>query len=936
MVSRELEFEGGGVRAGLVFIGLFSATAFAVGQSVTHSNGFQGKTPFWKKGDANVRVTELDHAIGTRYVHNGLTAEMIKIDAQPQGQVTQNEFAYYTYAVPKAPISSQLSARVYVKAFRTGIQLRARIVLPRHRDPAQPNAPMTAVLVGDSYDSVNKWQALAIGDPAEGLKKLRPILTSELKQDVNFTDAYIDQLILNVYPGPGITEVWIDDLEIGPCESSSLPAATTVSNVKEPAAVEPVEFRNGQFRVAGKPFFIKAIRLTDTDPYVLANCQFNTVWLPDNARPEQIDDVVRHGFRIVPTLPIPSGQATTASINSDADAISASLAKYRHRDSILMWNLGSGRTSADAERIGRAVSQLAQFDPKRARSADLWDGYASYDKTLNAIGTHRWPLFTSLELGAYRDWLRQRKAIAGSDKLFLTWVQTHLPDWYVSLAGLSADAREIDAPIGPHPEQLRLLTYLSIASGCRGIGFWSDRYLSDSHHGRDRLLELCLLNAELKLIEPILADDHGQTSWIDTNDPNIKAAVIATPRQTLVIPIWLGAGTQYCPDLGARGNLKIRVPGVNESAEPWLLNPCDVVNLKTHGQTRSVPGGTEVTIPEFDLTALIVFTSDTSKTLVDWQDDIRHITGDRSARWAVTLAAVEFNKTLQLHERLQRVAPPVRGANDLLKESERLYRAAEKYLDNGQANMAYREARRALRPLRMLLRDYWTMAVATLDTPTASPYAISAFTLPKHWDLAAKLQTAKPGPNVLPHGTFDLKGEAPPQGAAIASLPGWTKSVEASDPVIPTAALINSSMWKGDKGPSDLGTHVLELSMKPAKTKDAQGKAIPAPGALERAYVAVDSPPVSLPPGTIVRITFRANIPESITAGVDGAMVYDDAGGEPLAVRLQKTNGWKTYHLYRIVPASGSIAVRFALTGIGTAVFDGVTIEAMKPPTASP
>ena len=41
-------------------------------------------------------------------------------------------------------------------------------------------------------------------------------MRAELKRDVNFADAYLDRLVLNVYGGPGLTEVWIDDLEAGP------------------------------------------------------------------------------------------------------------------------------------------------------------------------------------------------------------------------------------------------------------------------------------------------------------------------------------------------------------------------------------------------------------------------------------------------------------------------------------------------------------------------------------------------------------------------------------------------------------------------------------------------------------------------------------------------------------------------------------------------
>ena len=39
---------------------------------------------------------------------------------------------------------------------------------------------------------------------------------------------------------------------------------------------------------------------------------------------------------------------------------------------------------------------------------------------------------------------------------------------------------------------------------------------------------------------------------------------------------------------------------------------------------------------------------------------------------------------------------------------------------------------------------------------------------------------------------------------------------------------------------------------------------------------------------------------------MDGALFYDSAGGEDLAVRLTvPTPKWKQFHLYRRVPASG-------------------------------
>ena len=49
--------------------------------------------------------------------------------------------------------------------------------------------------------------------------------------------AYIDQFVLNVFDGPGLTDVYIDDLEIGPVlqsESSSVAETTNPTVIARP------------------------------------------------------------------------------------------------------------------------------------------------------------------------------------------------------------------------------------------------------------------------------------------------------------------------------------------------------------------------------------------------------------------------------------------------------------------------------------------------------------------------------------------------------------------------------------------------------------------------------------------------------------------------------------------------------------------------------
>jgi hypothetical protein len=47
-----------------------------------------------------------------------------------------------------------------------------------------------------------------------------------------------------------------------------------------------------------------------------------------------------------------------------------------------------------------------------------------------------------------------------------------------------------------------------------------------------------------------------------------------------------------------------------------------------------------------------------------------------------------------------------------------------------------------------------------------------------------------------------------------------------------------------------------------------------------------------------------------------------------LAARIDKTNGWQEFTLCRVAPQSGTMTVTFALSGLGEARLDDVSIEA--------
>jgi hypothetical protein len=387
---------------------------------------------------------------------------------------------------------------------------------------------------------------------------------------------------------------------------------------------------------------------------------------------------------------------------------------------------------------------VQQGDTQRLLIADVWDGGKGYSRSLNGalLGAHRWPLFTSLELSAYRDWLMQRRNLAGSDYSW-AWVQTHVPEWFARLAYPGEKAEDgFREDAGPLPEQIRMLTYLTLAAGYRGLVYWSDRFLADSHHGRDRLLSMALLNMELKLLEGILMEAHDAPEWVETDNPNVRAAIFRIPRSVLVLPMWVGKGAQYVPGQSAAASVEVRVPAAPLTGDAWEISPGRVTAHKVERAAR----GTVVRLPNFSLCSAVLLTSD-GGTVVALQERQQALAAD-AAQYLTSQAKAELEKVERVQARIANLGHSVPDAEALLGKARRSLEKCERLRKDRQYGEEYAEAEVALRSLRMLMRVSWDRAIRDLPTPNASPYAVSYFTLPQHWQFLDELRGARVGANL--------------------------------------------------------------------------------------------------------------------------------------------------------------------------------------------
>jgi hypothetical protein len=916
------------------------------GQQV-HRNGFEGRTPSWVRASADAPFDETAHQMTNQGPHDGQRAEYLETKAG------QGSYVYYQYACGRALISDELSATVWVKANRPGVQLVARVVLPHEPDPNNLDSRLTTMLRGDMYRQVGRWQPLRIDRSVALTKQQQQLMQNQLGRSLNFSDAYVDALLLNVYTGQGVSAVWIDDLEIGPVLDPVTSApATPPGGVpgalasRTPSRSALVEFNGSQLRVDGKNFFLRGIRHSDTPLKALRDAGFNTVWVEATDDPALFQQAADMGFWLVPSLPVTQPEGHFVS----TEALGQDVSRFPALDAVLFWDLGGALAVEQTGLVARSAQLVRGADPGRPIGGDVWDGLLPYSRNLNLVGIHRWPLMTAMELKDYREWLNQRRLLANPGSYVWTWIQTHMPDWYTTLLYERGSHEAFNEPIGPQPEQIRLLTWTALGAGCRGLGFWSDRFLADSHQGRDRLLALALLNQELEMLEPLLLTADWPAQWVDTNIPDIKAAVMRTSKGLLVLPMWLGPGAQYVPGQEATAGLNIVVPQVPQGTQAWEITPGEVRSLRL----ERVLGGTRVYLPEFGLTTALIFTSDTN-LLIRFQEQCR-ARRQLAAQWSYELAVQELQKVWRVEQQLEKANHTLPDGPALLKDARDRLQVCKDYWDNRRFTDAYREAQRVLRPIRILMRGQWESGIKGLTTPVASPYAVSFYTLPRHWQFMDEVRRGKAGANVLPGGNFEDEPGAPPtnrwapQETTLDEVELISRRVKEIPPEAPKidkkdnkAGVRNDDkkdVKKADKAApttspgtrQDLpivGQQCLMLQIRP-KHKEA------VPQALERTFLAINSPMVRLQPGTLVKISGWIRIPQTLTATADGALIYDSAGGEPLAYRLRAATPWVQIITYRRVPASGTINVTLALTGIGAVYFDDFKIEPLDVPSPPP
>jgi len=861
-----------------------------------HVESFETPEPTWqfRGSDASYRI-ERSHRVAQQ-PHSGDWCEQWSIAA---GHGT---FFHLSQEVPPARIVDELRAGLWLRSDRAGLELLARVILPGALDP-RTGEPLKALVRGTQYDNVGRWQRLAIEDIPRQVEREVRRLRLEVGPQVDARGAYVDRLLLNIYGGAGETNVWIDDLEVAPLIAAEsllaqpLPAGprgeVVPASALQAARGPRVQLSGATLMVNDRPVLARIIRHQGEPLEWLQQIGFNVVWLASVPPRDLLAEAERLGVGLICPPPL------APDVKLDPDRPTEIPREF---DPVLLWDLGSGLAGADLDRTKHWSQQIRLADGRMARplicapDADL----RSYSRYASVLLLGRAPLGTTLELIDYGAWLRERPRLARPGTPVWTSVQTQPALPLIAQWRGIVPRRPLSATIAE--EQVRLLTYTALACGMRGICFESHSRLDASDPATQlRAASLELLNLELDLLEPWVTSGEFLATVTSPTEPDVSGAVLQTERSRLLIAMWSGRGGQFVAGQASANNIPLVVPSASEASDVYLVSPAGLRPLK-HDR---VAGGIRVVVDEFGLTTAVLLCQD-DLALAELTRRLASVQ-NRAAELQRQAAGQKIMQVGELDRQLQTRGKSIPQANDWLSDARQHLGLADARLGAGNPSEAYVEAQRAMRPLRMLERKYWEAAVAPLAAPVVHPLAVSVGSLDEYYrssDLISQLQA---GTNQLAGGDFENFERT--LGA------GWRHFRHPHEGLLSTADLSPIHPRRG--------RYALRMSVK--ATDEQRPEAI-----VETAPIWVTSATVPVQAGQYVRIRGWVNVPLPVIGSVDGLMIFDSLGGQPLALRYGQTDDWQQFSLVRVAPQSGPFWVTFALTGLGEAAIDDISIEPLE------
>jgi len=380
----------------------------------------------------------------------------------------------------------------------------------------------------------------------------------------------------------------------------------------------------------------------------------------------------------------------------------------------------------------------------------LMDYPTTYDYPLNKENNY-WKATLRIGLEDIQDLSRNAFRVCGNNAYFHLWAQSHLQGHVRRALGLGVSDMFLTCP-----GQTRLLTYMMVSSGAKGILYFYAKAFTDRLLGIGRRNELALVWHELGPFEDLIASDHREKP-ISVSRPDVEAVTFSRDDETLLLLIKHGKQYHRYVSDGAVETVTVKLrTDNNRGMKAWRAGYPDVTPINVAAEGNDV---LRLRVDGFDLTDIILIASN--------RERVRSLSAHRrqtlplAAKWAWQVCRDKKVKTEVTLKSIANAGGQIpQQVRQLQDEAAREFSAALAARMRGDFAASYRAFRTLLETYRTIQKIMVVEAEALWaerkSPTTAEKFLNMYFTLPSFYSV---LRGGKPlRPNTL--GNLILKALA--------------------------------------------------------------------------------------------------------------------------------------------------------------------------------
>jgi hypothetical protein len=506
--------------------------------------------------------------------------------------------------------------------------------------------------------------------------------------------------------------------------------------------------KDGIFYVDGKPFYpLGAWQSSDiTSDEIVAmgmNCTHRNVrgnaWSHAFMR-----DHKAHGVQVIPYL--------SSSYKPRSEKTMVRIAELAKHGNVLAWCVGDDLYKDKLPGIKGEVPILRREAPGIPTVGDFWekepDLVRQFEEHIDITSLYDYPL-PEKTFDQFRGFFAEQRARFG-DPIW-TYIQNF--QWKGDGFRLNIGMADGSGPI-PDPEQVRLMAYVALNSGVRGMVFFSDR----------QLLRLPELGAEVGLFchEATLVNEQiaggTMSKQLPASDPDIDAITFTYKDEVVISAALTRKNYHRWMDSAVVRDLTIRVPWKSRRIPKAAL--IDMPDVRMCGVKRIAGDSLLVTIPRMEIAGFIVLSTDDER-IAELRAGVTSRSRELAPLAVIGLASQNRKITAALYQsgidHLYKFRTPMAKAT-------RAARTISNALAKGNTDKVIRDWRHAMRVGRISIDTLMDFAFAREEaiSPSMRKYLESPYSLTNIQSLAnAPLPGSpwKPVRDFLITGPFPLEAD---------------------------------------------------------------------------------------------------------------------------------------------------------------------------------